>query len=55
MADNLRHAGGQDRTRINVHQEHELRDPADKFQVPRSRSRRRCAPWATGLRRWRCT
>ena len=33
MADNLRHTGGQDRTRINVNQDHELRYWAEKFQV----------------------
>ena len=35
MSDNLRHRGGQDRTRIDVHQDYELRDWARKFGVTR--------------------
>jgi hypothetical protein len=33
MADNPENRGGQDRERINVHQEHELRDWSKKFGV----------------------
>lgn len=33
MADNLQQRGGQDRTRIDVSQEHERRDWAKKFGV----------------------
>lgn len=33
MADDLKQRGGQDRTRIDVHQEHEVRDWAHKFGV----------------------
>ena len=35
MSDNLQHRGGQDRTRIDVHQDYELRDWARKFGVTR--------------------
>lgn len=33
MADDLGRRGGQDRARINVHQEHEVRDWAARFGV----------------------
>lgn len=33
MADNLESRGGRDRTRIDVHQDHELRDWSKKFGV----------------------
>lgn len=33
MTDNLQQRGGQDRRRIDVHQEYELRDWADRFGV----------------------
>ena len=33
MADNLSNRGGQDRTRIDVHQDYELRDWSKKFGV----------------------
>ena len=35
MPDNLQYRGGQDRTRIDVHQDYELRDWARKFGVTR--------------------
>ena len=35
MSDDLQHRGGQDRTRIDVHQDYELRDWARKFGVTR--------------------
>ena len=34
MADDLKKRGGQDRQRINVNQDHELRDWAAKLGVP---------------------
>lgn len=37
MTDNLQSRGGQDRTRINVNQEHEVRDWAQKFGVSTER------------------
>ena len=33
MADDLNRRGGQDRARINIHQEHEVRDWAARFGV----------------------
>jgi len=33
MADDLSRRGGQDRARINIHQEHEVRDWAARFGV----------------------
>ena len=33
MADSKQHSGGQDRQRINIHQDYELRDWAKKFKV----------------------
>ena len=33
MSDDLNKRGGSDRARINIHQEHEVRDWADKFGV----------------------
>jgi hypothetical protein len=33
MSDNTSNSGGQDRQRINVHQDHELRDWAKKFNA----------------------
>ena len=42
MSDNLQHSGGQDRTRIDVHQDYELRDWADGSASPRSSSSRPC-------------
>ena len=33
MPDDRSKVGGQDRTRINIHEEHELRDWAQKFGV----------------------
>jgi hypothetical protein len=35
MADDLTRRGGQDRARINIHQEHEVRDWAARFGVTR--------------------
>jgi hypothetical protein len=35
MADDLTRRGGQDRARINIHQEHEVRDRAARFGVTR--------------------
>lgn len=40
MADDLKSSGGQDRQRINVHQDHELRDWAAKFGVSADALRR---------------
>ena len=37
MPDNLKKSGGQDRKRIDVSQEHELRDWSKKFGVAQSR------------------
>jgi hypothetical protein len=37
MADDLSKRGGRDRDRINIHQEHELRDWARKFGVTTER------------------
>jgi hypothetical protein len=33
MADNLQKSGGRDRARIDIHQDHELRDWSKKFGV----------------------
>jgi len=37
MADNLQKRGGQDRKRINVNEDYELRDWSDKFGVTKER------------------
>jgi hypothetical protein len=37
MADNLKSSGGQDRKRINVNQDYELRDWSEKFGVTKER------------------
>jgi len=37
MADNLQSRGGQDRKRINVNQDYELRDWSEKFGVTKER------------------
>ena len=37
MSDNKQKSGGQDRTRINVNQDYELRDWSDKFGVTKER------------------
>lgn len=39
MADDLKSRGGQDRERINVHQDHELRDWSKKFGVSKDQLR----------------
>jgi hypothetical protein len=43
MADDLTQRGGQDRTRIDVGQEHELRDWSKKFGVAAAARNRRAA------------
>lgn len=40
MSDDLQSRGGQDRKRIDVHQDYELRDWADKFGVTTDELRR---------------
>lgn len=40
MSDDLQRRGGQDRKRIDVHQNHELRDWADRFGVTTEALRR---------------
>ena len=37
MADNLQNRGGQDRKRINVNEDYELRDWSEKFGVTKER------------------
>jgi hypothetical protein len=37
MPDNKQKSGGQDRKRINVHEDYELRDWSDKFGVTKER------------------
>ena len=39
MSDDLTQRGGSDRLRINIHQEHEVRDWADKFGVSQQQLR----------------
>lgn len=43
MADDLKSTGGRDRKRINVHQDHELRDWSDKFGVSKDELKRAVA------------
>ena len=47
MADNLQQRGGRDRARIDVHQDHELRDWSRKFGVSPEQLKRAVAAAGT--------